>query len=186
MFGRRTALLYQYHKTHWKGGRERVELCHLSDWLCGADGHLTRAGAPTYWRSQQTFTFVIIKNIAAVRLLLMLCTFEKTLLQIKILENSVRYVLWVGCHLSSTAYSNECIIYVDLNDTATKRSITQFKRHITLHHITYTAKTKCRKFETNIPRKGISGPQSQFPHSCVCELIIYSHDGSACSAGGNM
>jgi hypothetical protein len=35
----------------------------------------------------------------------------------------------------------------------------------------YTAKTKCRKFETNIPRKGISGPQSQFPHSCVCERI---------------
>jgi hypothetical protein len=31
----------------------------------------------------------------------------------------------------------------------------------------YTAKTKCRKFKTNIPRKGISGPQSQFPHSCV-------------------
>jgi hypothetical protein len=29
-----------------------------------------------------------------------------------------------------------------------------------------TAKTKCRKLETNIPRKGISGPQSQFPHSC--------------------
>jgi hypothetical protein len=50
----------------------------------------------------------------------------------------------------------------------------------------HTAKTKCRKFETNIPRKGISGPQSQFPHSCVCERIIYSHDGSACSAGGNM
>jgi hypothetical protein len=49
--------------------------------------------------------------------------------------------------------------------------------------ITFTAKTKCRKFETNIPRKGISGPQSQFPHSCVCERIIYSHDGSACSAG---
>jgi hypothetical protein len=33
--------------------------------------------------------------------------------------------------------------------------------------IQYTAKTKCRKFETNIPRKGILGPQSQFPHSCV-------------------
>jgi hypothetical protein len=29
-------------------------------------------------------------------------------------------------------------------------------------------------------------PQSQFPHSCVCERIIYSHDGSAFSAGGNM
>ncbi len=43
----------------------------------------------------------------------------------------------------------------------------------------YIAKAKCRKFETNIPRKGISGPQSQFPHSCVCERIIYSHDGPA-------
>ncbi len=52
--------------------------------------------------------------------------------------------------------------------------------------LNYTAKTKCRKFETNIPRKGISGPQSQFPHSCFCERIIYSHHGSACSAGGNM
>jgi hypothetical protein len=51
---------------------------------------------------------------------------------------------------------------------------------------TLTAKTKCRKFETNIPRKGISGPQSQFPHSCACERFIYSHDGSAFSAGGNM
>ncbi len=50
----------------------------------------------------------------------------------------------------------------------------------------HTAKTKCRKFETYISRKGISGPQSQFPHSCVCERIIYSHDGSACSAVGNM
>ncbi len=47
-------------------------------------------------------------------------------------------------------------------------------------------KKKCRKIETNIPRKGISEPQSQFPHSCVCEQIIYSHDGSAFSAGGNM
>jgi hypothetical protein len=36
-----------------------------------------------------------------------------------------------------------------------------------------TAKKKCQKFETNIPRKGISGPESQFPHSCVCERIIY-------------
>ena len=36
-----------------------------------------------------------------------------------------------------------------------------------------TAKTKCRKFETNIPRKGISGPQSQFHiHVSVSELYI--------------
>jgi hypothetical protein len=40
----------------------------------------------------------------------------------------------------------------------------------------YTPKTKYRNFETNIPRKGISGSQSQFPHSCVCERFIYSHD----------
>jgi hypothetical protein len=50
----------------------------------------------------------------------------------------------------------------------------------------YTAKTKYRNFETNIPRKGISGPQSQFQHSCVCERFIYSHDRSPYSAGGNM
>ncbi len=35
------------------------------------------------------------------------------------------------------------------------------------------AKTKHRNFETNIPRKGISGSQSQFLHSCVCEWFIY-------------
>jgi hypothetical protein len=50
----------------------------------------------------------------------------------------------------------------------------------------YTAKTKCRKFETNIPSKGILGSQSQFPHSCVCERIIYFQAGSAFSSGGNM
>jgi hypothetical protein len=36
-----------------------------------------------------------------------------------------------------------------------------------------TAKTQYQKFETNIPRKGIARPQSQFPHSCVCERFIY-------------
>jgi hypothetical protein len=35
-----------------------------------------------------------------------------------------------------------------------------------------TAKTKYRNFATNIPRKGISGSQYQFPHSCVCERFI--------------
>jgi hypothetical protein len=28
-----------------------------------------------------------------------------------------------------------------------------------------------RKFETNIPTKGIAWPQYQFPHSCVCEHL---------------
>ncbi len=52
--------------------------------------------------------------------------------------------------------------------------------------IDYTAKTKYRNFETIIPRKGISGYQPQFPHSCVCERFIYSYYRSPYSAGGNM
>ncbi len=32
------------------------------------------------------------------------------------------------------------------------------------------------------PRKGIAQPQFQFPHSCVCEPFVYSHNRSACSA----
>ncbi len=48
----------------------------------------------------------------------------------------------------------------------------------------FTAKTQYWKFETNIPRKGIARPQSQFPHSCVCERFLYSHNRSACSAEG--
>jgi hypothetical protein len=54
------------------------------------------------------------------------------------------------------------------------------------HLLSRTAKTKYRNFETNIPRKGISGSQSQFPHSYVCERFIYSHDRSPDSAGGNI
>jgi hypothetical protein len=46
------------------------------------------------------------------------------------------------------------------------------------------AKTQDRKFETNIPRKGIALPQSQFQHSCVGERFIYSHHQSAYSAAG--
>ncbi len=49
-----------------------------------------------------------------------------------------------------------------------------------------TAKTKYRNFATNIPSKGISGSHYQFPHSCVCERFIYSHNGSPYSARGNM
>jgi hypothetical protein len=36
-----------------------------------------------------------------------------------------------------------------------------------------TAETQCRKFEANIPRKGIARSQSQFPHSRTCERFIY-------------
>ncbi len=40
--------------------------------------------------------------------------------------------------------------------------------------LSLTAKNQYRKLETNIPRKGISRPMSQFPQSCVCERFIYS------------
>ncbi len=39
-----------------------------------------------------------------------------------------------------------------------------------------TAKNQQRKFEMNIPRKGIARPQWQFPHSCVCERVIYREE----------
>jgi hypothetical protein len=32
-----------------------------------------------------------------------------------------------------------------------------------------TTKNQYKKFETYIPKKGIALPQSQFPHSRVCE-----------------
>jgi hypothetical protein len=35
-----------------------------------------------------------------------------------------------------------------------------------------------RNFGLYIPRKGTARPQSQLPHSCVCERFIYSHDRS--------
>jgi hypothetical protein len=46
------------------------------------------------------------------------------------------------------------------------------------------AETQYRKFETNIPRKGIARGQSRIPHSCACERFIYSQDRSAYSAAG--
>jgi hypothetical protein len=49
-----------------------------------------------------------------------------------------------------------------------------------------TAKNQYRKFETNIPRKGIVRAQYKFPHSCFCERIIYFHERSGCSAAGNV
>ncbi len=48
----------------------------------------------------------------------------------------------------------------------------------------HTAKTEYRKFGIIIPRKGIARPQAQFPHLCVCERFICSHDRSAYSAAG--
>jgi hypothetical protein len=64
-------------------------------------------------------------------------------------------------------------------------SLTLFSSPETVSSLTVThCKDTIPKFETNILRKGIARPQSQFPHSCVCERFIYSHDQSAYSAAG--
>ncbi len=57
-------------------------------------------------------------------------------------------------------------------------------KNFLLRVLNHTAKTQIWKLETNISRKGIVWPQYQFPHSCVCERFIYSHDRSAYSAAG--
>ncbi len=44
----------------------------------------------------------------------------------------------------------------------------------------YTAKNQYRTFELTIPRIGIAPPQSQFPHSCVCERFIHIFQRSIC------
>jgi hypothetical protein len=41
-----------------------------------------------------------------------------------------------------------------------------------------------RKSHLRIPFLGIARPQSEFPHSCVCERFICSHDRSAYSDAG--
>jgi hypothetical protein len=53
--------------------------------------------------------------------------------------------------------------------------------YINLHCVWhYTAKTKCRKFETNLPRKGYRGLSPNFHiHVSVSELYLHFHDGSA-------
>ncbi len=47
-------------------------------------------------------------------------------------------------------------------------------------HLSHNAKTQYHKFETNIPRKGTAWPQSQFPHSFVCERFMYIFPQSVC------
>jgi hypothetical protein len=59
-----------------------------------------------------------------------------------------------------------------------------FQLCVTMASHLHTAQTQYRKFETNIPRKGIAQPQSQYPHSCICERLIYSLDQSINSDAG--
>ncbi len=56
-----------------------------------------------------------------------------------------------------------------------------YSRKWGIHILSYTLQ---QKSHLCIPRKGIVRPQSKFPHSCICERFIYSHNCSAYSAGG--
>ncbi len=44
--------------------------------------------------------------------------------------------------------------------------------------LSFLLRTLQRQFRLYIPFLGIARPQSQFPHSCVCEQFIYSQDRS--------
>ncbi len=78
-----------------------------------------------------------------------------------------------------------------MNEKITKTSGENSKRHQTeetkVIHSSHSAvkwKDTMPKIRKNIPRKGIARPQSQFPHSCVCDRLIYCQDRSAYSAAG--
>jgi hypothetical protein len=50
----------------------------------------------------------------------------------------------------------------------------------------YTAKNQYRNWKQIFPEKELRGHSPNFHIRCVCERFIYSHDGSAYSAAGNM
>ncbi len=57
-------------------------------------------------------------------------------------------------------------------------------------HVSFLILRDCKdtisKIRNKFPRKGIAWPQSQFPHSCVCERFMYFYDWSAYSAAGKI
>jgi hypothetical protein len=83
------------------------------------------------------------------------------------------FLFWWG----SRSYSNlyRCNDEITMANNVRKISIPLFCGNLYLLGFDpiHTAKTQYRKFETNIPRKGIVRPQSQFPHSCVCERCVW-------------
>jgi hypothetical protein len=62
----------------------------------------------------------------------------------------------------------------------TKKLVNSKKKYLQFNRA--DDQTHCK--DTNIPRKGIARPQSQFHHSCVCERFINSTNRSAYCATG--
>ncbi len=95
----------------------------------------------------------------------------KEMLKFSVLKRYSEILIWIILPLPDTYAVLYCTLYNNPNYFI---------------YVLYPAKNQYWKFETNIPRKGIVRPQSQIPHSCVCERFIYSHDRSAYSGAGNM
>ncbi len=66
-------------------------------------------------------------------------------------------------------------------DSITRKSCPVFLREVFLQ-----CKDKIPKFRNKYSQKRNIGVSAPFPHSCVCEWFIYSHDRSAYSPGENM
>ncbi len=94
--------------------------------------------------------------------------------------------LSVGCVIPKETREGWPLLTVETEVNGdSKRTNEKGPFFVGLLYLSYrTAKTQYWKFETDITRKGIAQPQSQFPHSSVCEQFIYSHDLSAYSAAG--
>ena len=72
---------------------------------------------------------------------------------------------------------NESLV-LSLGEHANKKENKFLEKWKIIGNLVGTLKRNNTKFEINIPRKGIARPQSQFPHSCVCERFIYIFPGS--------
>ncbi len=99
-----------------------------------------------------------------------------------------RYTLYTILH-TGTFCDRDCDSYMIF--TVVKKcllAVNAMARLPSSYSSVCTAKNQYRKFETNIPRKWIARPQSQFPNpnSCVCKRFIYSLHRCAYSAAGNM
>ncbi len=81
----------------------------------------------------------------------------------------------------------------------TVENVLRFSRHQPGYHLLFPARESLvsdipaalQRQNTEIwkqifPEKEYRGLSPNFPHSCICERFIYSHDWSSYSAGGNM
>ncbi len=84
---------------------------------------------------------------------------------IELVRGSVDWGCALRWNVATSSKKWHCLaIYLASSDTT---------YHSVCHLSLCTANTQYRKFETNIPRKGIARPQSQFPHIHVSVSGLY-------------